>query len=329
MDPPPVQYVTTSDAYNIAYSVCGAGPTLLLMPFPVSHLHLRWQHDPDFIQPFVGRFRLVQFDPRGQGMSSRGLRETHSHIDYVRDVAAVASTLQLAGTAVWADVFQCDVAVRFAIEYPERVGALILRNPRIEWTSSVAIHMETLARQDWETFLQVASQALLPFASKQTDILSQSVTQADWLARVQAIKQADLSSEVQKISCPVLVLATTDGTTTDQEDEALRFASLLPQSRLLIVRNNDFKGRHAQIAEEFIAEVLRPHTSSARSSSLLSSRELDVLGLIAAGKSNQQIADALVISINTVARHVANILGKTGAANRTEAAVYARDKGLI
>jgi len=54
-----------------------------------------------------------------------------------------------------------------------------------------------------------------------------------------------------------------------------------------------------------------------------------VLRLVAAGKSNPQIAGELVISLNTVQRHVSNILGKTGLANRTEAAIYARDKGLV
>jgi DNA-binding CsgD family transcriptional regulator len=61
----------------------------------------------------------------------------------------------------------------------------------------------------------------------------------------------------------------------------------------------------------------------------LSQRELEVLRLIAAGRSNPQIAEELVISLNTVQRHVSNILAKTGAANRTEAALYARDKGLV
>jgi DNA-binding NarL/FixJ family response regulator len=60
----------------------------------------------------------------------------------------------------------------------------------------------------------------------------------------------------------------------------------------------------------------------------LSSRELEVLRLIYAGKSNPQIAEELVISPSTVAKHVSNILAETGAANRTEAAVYARDHGL-
>jgi len=48
-----------------------------------------------------------------------------------------------------------------------------------------------------------------------------------------------------------------------------------------------------------------------------------VLRLIAAGKSNPQIADELVISLNTVQRHVSNIFAKTGLANRAEAVAYA------
>jgi DNA-binding CsgD family transcriptional regulator/class 3 adenylate cyclase len=60
----------------------------------------------------------------------------------------------------------------------------------------------------------------------------------------------------------------------------------------------------------------------------LSEREIEVLRLIAAGRSNQQIADELYISLNTVARHVAHILDKTGAVNRTEAAAYAFREGL-
>jgi DNA-binding NarL/FixJ family response regulator len=60
----------------------------------------------------------------------------------------------------------------------------------------------------------------------------------------------------------------------------------------------------------------------------LSEREVDVLRLIAAGRSNAQIAEALVISPNTVARHVSNIFDKTGAANRAEATAYALRNGL-
>jgi DNA-binding CsgD family transcriptional regulator len=61
----------------------------------------------------------------------------------------------------------------------------------------------------------------------------------------------------------------------------------------------------------------------------LSQREVEVLRLIALGKSNQDVADELVISLRTVAHHVTSILNKTSAANRTEAAAYATRHGLV
>ena len=61
----------------------------------------------------------------------------------------------------------------------------------------------------------------------------------------------------------------------------------------------------------------------------LSDRELEVLRLLAAGKPNQQIAEELVVALNTVKKHVAHILDKLGAANRTEATARARELGLL
>jgi LuxR family maltose regulon positive regulatory protein len=61
----------------------------------------------------------------------------------------------------------------------------------------------------------------------------------------------------------------------------------------------------------------------------LTDRELEVLRLLAAGRSNQRIARDLVVALDTVKKHVTHILGKLGAANRTEAAARARQLGLI
>jgi LuxR family maltose regulon positive regulatory protein len=61
----------------------------------------------------------------------------------------------------------------------------------------------------------------------------------------------------------------------------------------------------------------------------LTDRELEVLRLLAAGKSNQRIAHDLVVALDTAKRHVTHILGKLGAANRTEAVARARELGLI
>jgi LuxR family maltose regulon positive regulatory protein len=61
----------------------------------------------------------------------------------------------------------------------------------------------------------------------------------------------------------------------------------------------------------------------------LSARELQVLELLATGRANRQIADELVVALDTVKKHVSHILDKLGASNRTEAVTRARDLGLI
>ena len=61
----------------------------------------------------------------------------------------------------------------------------------------------------------------------------------------------------------------------------------------------------------------------------LTNRELEVLQMLAAGQSNQAIADQLVVTLDTVKKHVSHLLGKLGAANRTEAVARARELGLI
>jgi len=61
----------------------------------------------------------------------------------------------------------------------------------------------------------------------------------------------------------------------------------------------------------------------------LTARELEVLALLAAGAPNPRIAEQLVVSLDTVKKHVSHLLGKLGAANRTEAVTRARQLGLI
>ena len=61
----------------------------------------------------------------------------------------------------------------------------------------------------------------------------------------------------------------------------------------------------------------------------LTDRELEVLALLAAGTSNSRIAAELVVTLDTVKKHVSHVLGKLGAANRTEAVTRARQLGLL
>jgi DNA-binding NarL/FixJ family response regulator len=70
-------------------------------------------------------------------------------------------------------------------------------------------------------------------------------------------------------------------------------------------------------------EALVPGLSGAVAHDQLTAREREVLGCLAEGMSNKQIATALGISVRTVTVHVSNLLRKTGAASRTKAALLA------
>ena len=73
----------------------------------------------------------------------------------------------------------------------------------------------------------------------------------------------------------------------------------------------------------------RAPTRRARGAGGLSGRELEVLGLVAEGLTNRQIAERLVISEHTAIRHVANVFRKLGASNRAAAVRLAVERGLI
>jgi LuxR family maltose regulon positive regulatory protein len=61
----------------------------------------------------------------------------------------------------------------------------------------------------------------------------------------------------------------------------------------------------------------------------LSERELEVLRLVAAGKSNREISGQLFVTVDTVKKHLTHIFGKLGVRSRTQAVARARELGLI
>jgi DNA-binding NarL/FixJ family response regulator len=88
------------------------------------------------------------------------------------------------------------------------------------------------------------------------------------------------------------------------------------------------------VAAKVIAEFTRVSrlVPSAKMKQLvdpLSERELEILGWIARGASNKEIADQLFIAEGTVKNHMTNILGKLGVRDRTQAALKARELGLL
>jgi NarL family two-component system response regulator LiaR len=86
---------------------------------------------------------------------------------------------------------------------------------------------------------------------------------------------------------------------------------------------------HPRVASRVIQELHGANREELNPYTELTEREMEVLKLIAKGQSNSEIAESLVISVNTVKGHVSNILSKLHLADRTQAAVYAWQQGIV
>jgi NarL family two-component system response regulator LiaR len=86
---------------------------------------------------------------------------------------------------------------------------------------------------------------------------------------------------------------------------------------------------HPRVAARLIKQFSHGEPNRRSLFTELTEREVEVLTLIARGLTNQKIAEDLVISIGTVKGHVSNILSKLHLADRTQAAVYAWQEGIV
>jgi DNA-binding NarL/FixJ family response regulator len=87
--------------------------------------------------------------------------------------------------------------------------------------------------------------------------------------------------------------------------------------------------RHADAAGALLRSLGAPVRTGPGGAGALTGRELEVLRLVAAGLSNQEIATALVISEHTVRRHLQNIFAKIDVPSRAAATAYAYQHNLI
>jgi DNA-binding NarL/FixJ family response regulator len=85
----------------------------------------------------------------------------------------------------------------------------------------------------------------------------------------------------------------------------------------------------AKVVAEFTRLSRKPVPPLSSMSEALSEREVEILRLIARGASNREIAHSLFLAEGTVKNHVTNILGKLDARDRTQAALKAKDSGII
>jgi LuxR family transcriptional regulator, maltose regulon positive regulatory protein len=156
--------------------------------------------------------------------------------------------------------------------------------------------------------------------------------------RALALAASGRESEAVTVLAGMLTLAGQQGHVRVFADEGPPMAALL--ARLVAAQRADQTATRVPL--DFLARLQRafgsacpgPGTRAARAAAPglidpLTSRELEVLRLVAAGRSNQDIARELVVTLDTVKKHVSHILSKLGGSNRTEAVTRARQLDLI
>ncbi|MDP5272515.1 response regulator [Chengkuizengella axinellae] len=137
-----------------------------------------------------------------------------------------------------------------------------------------------------------------------------------------------------KPKCKVIVLTSyLDDEKVYPVIEAGAFSYLLKTSRATEIAQairsamNGHPILESQVASKIMNRFRQPQQEKAPHEDL-TDREMEVLRLIAQGKSNQEVADELFIGVKTVKFHVTNILSKLGVEDRTQAAIYAFKHGL-
>ena len=338
MDAPPVQYVKTSDGYNIAFSVQGEGDPWVIVPPGFHHLHVALEEEEmaAWVRGLSDRFMLIRYDARGQGLSSRSLPRLDSFDDFALDLEAVLNRMKPSPVVLHGIGSSAHVAVRFAVRHPERVRALVLVHCSMTSEPWPRVLMDLVAQEDWEAFLRAMTNSRGTPAGSMASMehLRAMILKEDFIKVFHAYQASDIGDLCRQLRVPALVLHLREMRRPSLQETA-EVAAQIPQSRLADIEGwapwfwGEFDSA-LPLIEDFLSEIPAGPGAVLESAAPdnLSPREAEVLRLLTMGMSNQEIADELVISVNTVNRHVSNIFDKIGAANRVQATAYAKDHGL-
>jgi pimeloyl-ACP methyl ester carboxylesterase/DNA-binding CsgD family transcriptional regulator len=337
------------DAGRIAFAVVGSGPAIVLPAWWVSHLAEDWHSGPlrHFVEGLAAGRMVVRYDRVGTGMSDRERpRQTFTPEFEAATLCAVLDELRLARVTLMGVSCGGCTAVSFAARWPERVDRLVLygsyANGHALLPPEARRGMVDLVRSHWGLGSRLLADVFGPSWSPEDRAAFTAAQRACADAQVAAsllelIYETDVRDDLPRVRAPALVVHR-------EHDRAMRLrgarevAALLPRAELVTLPGDAHLPWHGdgdavlRAVAAFVG-IKAPHLPvsepDANVLDELSAREREVLGLVAQGLSDAQIAERLVISPHTVHRHVANILTKLRLPTRAAAAARAAHTGLL
>ena len=296
----------------------------------------------------------MRFDQRGSGLSERNVAD-QSFDTWVSDLGAVVDHVGLDRFALLGISQGGAIAASYTAHNPGRVSRMVLygaygRGPAKRGERPEEIEaLQTLTRTGWgrddPAYRQLFTSRFMPGATLEQmrwfNDLQRVSTSGENAANVMAVSaQIDVLPILGDIDVPTLVLHAR-GDAQVPFEQGRQLAALIPGSRFVLLEGANHLILASEPGWEKTIKEVRAFLGSSDSGDRdlasgddlptpagLTPREVEVLRLIASGRSNRDIAEQLFITSNTVANHVKNILSKTGSANRTEAAAFAVENGL-
>jgi len=351
-----IAFVRSKDKTNIAYAQSGEGPPLVRAGTWLTHVQYDWESPiwSHWLRFMSARHTLVRYDPRGCGLSQSDVGNI-TFDEWVDDLEAVVDRLELESFPLFGMSQGAAVAAEYAVRHPERVSQLILYAPLVTgWRR----HTNAMAHQ-WQSMAQLVlsgwGEANMAFPSMFAHLFmpESPLETKQWYAELQkksaskevasrfmnVLADMHLFSRLKQIAVPTLVLQIARDQVIDPrsvigiagEIPGSEFASIPSSNHILLETEPGWQEFKNIFTRHVPGGVVQPQARASSAPQLLdqlSKREQEILGAIAKGLSNRQIADSLFISEKTVRNHVTSVFDKLGVSSRAQLIVLAKESGL-
>jgi pimeloyl-ACP methyl ester carboxylesterase/DNA-binding CsgD family transcriptional regulator len=340
-----VRFCTAPDGTRLAWTQHGSGPPLVRVATWLTHLDRDrespvWRH---WLDRLGASHTLLRYDERGCGLSDTRIGEPSVEI-WVEDLQAVVEAAGLERFTLLGVSQGAAIAVAYAARYPERVGDLVLyggfaRGRRHRGQASQEDALIAAIRAGWaddeSAYRHLFSMLFLPRGTPEQmawfDDLLRTTTSAETAVRLfRARGGIDVVEAARAVRARTLVVHARDDRIVPVAEGRL-LATLVPGARFVLVDSCN----HILLADEpawdaFLAAVddflgragARPLPHPVELDAL-SGREVEVLALVAAGLTNEAIAERLFLSTRTVERHLSNVYAKLHVSGRAARAAAA------
>ena len=331
-----VRFCTSLDGTRIGYGTLGAGPPLIVA-WPWG-----WTLDADFAQPDVRAYMealargrlMVRFDRRGCGASQRDVRDV-SPSAQVADIGTVVDHLGLKQFDMIGAAEAAAMCAVYAAENPQRVRRLILVGPFAysqDLGNAQAINiLIDLIGSSWSMARRALAQAMLPSAPAEVqrylvEGLRDGISPETAIRYVQYHYSLDIRDVLPRVQAPTLIVHRRDDRAVPMS-AAQAVAKLIPDARFVALEGDTVHPASGRtdilpLIDEFLGQD-QPPADAGVAAAPLTPREIEVLRLVAAGRTSSEISQEMSLSIRTVGRHITNIYVKIGARTRADATAYA------